>query len=115
MSEPSPALPQEAHRLFAEYFGKIERCVALLSTEQIWWRPNPRCTSVGNILLHLCGNLSQWVLAGLGGAPFERHRHEEFAAVEGGDGAALLSRLREVVAACRNLARTLSEEDLRRE
>lgn len=115
MIEKSPALAQEAPRLLGEYFGKVETCVGLLSAEQLWWRPNPRCTSVANILLHLCGNLSQWVLAGLGGATFERHRREEFAAVEGADGAALLSRLREVVAACRNLARTLSEEDLRRE
>jgi uncharacterized damage-inducible protein DinB len=115
MIETSPALAQEAPRLFAEYFGKIERCVGLLSPAQLWWRPNPRCTSVGNILLHLCGNLSQWVLAGLGGETFERHRREEFTAVEGEDGAVLLSRLGEVVAACRNIARDLSEEELRRD
>jgi len=113
MSDSSPALPQEAHRLFAEYFGKIERCVGLLSAEQLWWRPNPQCTSVGNILLHLCGNLSQWVLAGLGGAPFERHRHEEFAAVGGEDGPALLGRLGEVVSACRDVVGDLPDEKLR--
>jgi uncharacterized damage-inducible protein DinB len=112
MSEPSPALPQEAHRLFGEYFGKIEQCVGLLSTDQLWWRPNPQCTSVGNILLHLCGNLSQWVLAGLGGASFERHRQEEFAAVRGPDGPALLHRLGEIVSACRDVASDLPEEKL---
>lgn len=112
MIKTSPALPQEAHRLFAEYFGKIEQCVGLLSTEQLWWRPNPQSISVGNILLHLCGNLSQWVLAGLGGAPFERHRREEFAAVGGQDGAALLSRLGEVVSACRDVVGDLPEEKL---
>jgi uncharacterized damage-inducible protein DinB len=112
MSEPSPALPQEAHRLFAEYFGKIEMCVGLLSHEQLWWRPNPRCTSVGNILLHLCGNLSQWVLAGLGGEPFERHRREEFAASEGEDGVTLVGRLGEIVSACRDVAGDLPDEKL---
>lgn len=112
MSGPSPALTQEAHRLFGEYFGKIERCVGLLSQEQLWWRPNPQCTSVGNILLHLCGNLSQWVLAGLGGEPFERHRQEEFAATQGPDGPALLHRLGEVVSACRDVASDLPEEKL---
>ena len=112
MSEPPPALTHEAQRLFAEYLGKIEQCVGLLSPEHLWWRPNPRCTSVGNILLHLCGNLSQWVLAGLGGVPFERHRHEEFAPVEGEDAAALLGRLREVVTTCRDVARDLPEEKL---
>jgi uncharacterized damage-inducible protein DinB len=112
MSDTPSTLPQEAHRLFAEYLGKIERCVGLLSTEQLWWRPNPACTSVGNILLHLCGNLSQWVLAGLGGVPFERHRHEEFAAVGGQDGATLLGRLGEVVSACRDVASDLPDETL---
>jgi uncharacterized damage-inducible protein DinB len=112
MNGTPPTLPQEAHRLFAEYSGKIEQCVGLLSTEQIWWRPNPACTSVGNILLHLCGNLSQWVLAGLGGVPFERHRQEEFTAVGGQDGPMLLDRLGEVVSACRDVTSDLPEETL---
>ncbi len=112
MSESSRALPQEAHRLFGEYFGKIERCVGLLSPEHLWWRPNPQCTSVGNILLHLCGNLSQWVMAGLGGMPFERHRREEFAAVGGEDGLALVARLGEVVSTCRDVVSDLPDEKL---
>lgn len=114
MSETSPALAREADRLFAEYLDKIERSVGLLSAEQLWWRPNPHCNSVGNLLLHLCGNLSQWVLAGLGGEAFERHRREEFAAVAGDDVAALLHSLHEVVTACRGVAGNLTEDDLRR-
>jgi len=114
MRKDSPALVREAQRLFFEYLDKIERCLGLLSAEQLWWRPNARCTSVANLVLHLCGNLSQWVLAGLGGVPFERHRREEFAAVEGEDAAVLLRRLGEVVAACRNVVGKLSEEDLAR-
>jgi uncharacterized damage-inducible protein DinB len=115
MTDASPALAREAHRLFAEYLDKIERSARVLSAEQLWWRPNTRCNSVANLLLHLCGNLSQWVLAGLGGVPFERHRREEFAAVEGEDGATLVGRLHEVVTACRNVAQNLSDEDLHRE
>ena len=112
MNGTSPALAREAERLFAEYLDKIERSAGLLSADQLWWRPNPHCNSVGNLLLHLCGNLSQWVLVGLGGQAFERHRREEFAAVEGDDGAALLRRLREVATACRAVAGNLTEEDL---
>jgi uncharacterized damage-inducible protein DinB len=112
MNESSPDLTTEAQRLFAEYLGKIEQCVDLLSRDQLWWRPNPQSNSVGNLLLHLCGNLSQWVLGGLGDVPFERHRREEFAAARGEDGAALLARLREIVSACRNVARDLPEEKL---
>ena len=80
MSDLDTALPREADHLFAEYFDKIERTAGRLTVEQIWWRPNAACNSVGNLLLHLSGNLSQWVLAGLGGESFERRRDEEFAA-----------------------------------
>ncbi len=114
MNDYSPALAAEADRLFAEYLDKIERSAGLLSAEQIWWRPDPSCNSVGNLLLHLCGNLSQWVLAGLGGRSFDRRRREEFAAKAGDDGAALIRRLREAVTACRAVVGDLSEEDLGR-
>jgi len=114
MSGTSSALPDEAELLLAEYLTKIEHCVGLLSRAQVWWRPNSRCNSVANLLLHLCGNLSQWVLAGLGGKGYERRRREEFAAVEGDDGATLLGRLQGVVEECRTVVRGLSPEDLAR-
>ena len=114
MNETSPALAREAHRLFGEYLDRIERTAGLLSAEQTWWRPNPSCNSVGNLLLHLCGNLSQWVLAGLGGEAFERHRREEFAAVSGEGAAVLLGRLAVVVTACRTVTHRLTEDDLGR-
>ena len=114
MSESIPALAREADRLLGEYLDKIERSAGLLSTEQLWWRPNPACNSTGNLVLHLCGNLSQWVLAGLGGRPFERRRREEFAAERGADAAELLRRLREVVSASRTVVQGLSEADLGR-
>jgi uncharacterized damage-inducible protein DinB len=73
----------EADRYFEQYLRKIGVCVALLSEQQVWWRPNESCNSVGNLLLHLRGNLSQWVLAALGGQAYERHRAAEFRARQG--------------------------------
>ena len=61
-----------------EYLPKIERCLALLSDEQIWWRPNEDSNSVGNLLLHLCGNAQQWIVSGLGGEEDGRVRQSEF-------------------------------------
>lgn len=61
-----------------EYLPKIERCLELLSDEQIWWRPNEDSNSVGNLLLHLCGNAQQWIVCGLGGEPDDRVRQSEF-------------------------------------
>ncbi len=114
MNGPITSLGAEADDLFAEYLDKIERTAGRLSPEQMWWRPNAACNSVGNLVLHLCGNLSQWVLAGLGGRAFERHRDEEFAATGGADADALLTRLRAVVGECRAVARAASERDLGR-
>ena len=65
---------------FAEdYLPKIERCLELLTDEQIWWRANPQSNSIGNLLLHLSGNVRQWIVCNLGGAPGARDRDSEFA------------------------------------
>ena len=61
-----------------EYLPKIERCLELLSDEQIWWRPNEDSNSVGNLLLHSCGNAQQWIVSGLGGEQDHRVRQSEF-------------------------------------
>jgi uncharacterized damage-inducible protein DinB len=65
--------------LAGEYLPKIERCLEQLDDQQIWWRANPESNSVGNLVLHLCGNARQWIIAGLGGRPDQRLRDAEFA------------------------------------
>ena len=61
-----------------EYLPKIERCLERLSDEQVWWRPNEDSNSIGNLLLHLCGNARQWIVCGLGGEQDYRVRQSEF-------------------------------------
>ncbi len=63
----------------ADYLPKIERCLDLLTDEQIWWRANPQSNSIGNLLLHLSGNVRQWIVCSLGGASDQRDRDSEFA------------------------------------
>jgi uncharacterized damage-inducible protein DinB len=104
----------EAERYFEQYLGKIRDCVALLDEQQVWWRPNEACNSVGNLLLHLRGNLSQWVLATLGGEAYERHRGEEFRARGGAPKAELVDGLAETVAAVRSVLRGLDTDALAR-
>lgn len=77
--EVAAAVGAEAGNELAKALGKIEHCLDQLSDEQVWQRPQPSLNSVGNLLLHLCGNLRQWVVAGLGGAPDVRDRPAEFA------------------------------------
>ena len=68
--------------LRGDYLPKIERCVEQLGDEQIWWRANAESNSVGNLVLHLCGNARQWIVSGLGGQEDNRLRDSEFAQVE---------------------------------
>ena len=59
---------------------KIERVWADFTEEQIWWRPNEVIMAPANHLLHLNGNLSQWVLSAIGRKPDLRQRDAEFSA-----------------------------------
>lgn len=66
------------HFLVGEYFPKIERCLTALNDEQVWYRPNSKSNSVGNLVLHLCGNATQWIISGVGNRPDIRQRDREF-------------------------------------
>ena len=80
MNEIGPSFIACARAYFTDdYLPKIERSLELLTDEQIWWRANPQSNSIGNLLLHLSGNVRQWIVCSLGGAPDERDRDSEFA------------------------------------
>lgn len=66
--------------LIEENFPRVIKCLDMLSEEQIWYRPNAQSNSVGNLVLHLAGNLTQWALDGVGGRKFKRARQAEFEA-----------------------------------
>lgn len=68
----SEGFPELAARYLEDYLQKIQLTVSRLDEEQLWWRGTAGANSVGNLLLHLHGNLSLWVLAGLGGKDFDR-------------------------------------------
>jgi uncharacterized damage-inducible protein DinB len=80
--------------LASEYPIKIERSLAVLPAAALWRRDDPTENSVGNLLLHLSGNVRQWIVSGVGGAPDARRRSAEFAAREGDDAATLMTGLR---------------------
>lgn len=64
--------------LVGDYLPKIERCLEKLTDEQIWWRANEESNSIGNLILHLCGNARQWIISGAGSGPDNRNRDAEF-------------------------------------
>jgi hypothetical protein len=64
--------------LTSDYLPKIEQCLDRLSTADVWWRANEASNSIGNLILHLCGNVTMWIIGGVGALPFERDRQLEF-------------------------------------
>lgn len=75
-------LERSRYYLGVEYPAKIRAAVRTIPDERLWWRPNDGANSAGNLLLHLAGNVRQWVASGVGGAPDKRQRDTEFAATE---------------------------------
>ena len=98
-SETGRAFLAEARQhLREDYLPKIERCLERLTDEQVWWRASERSNSVGNLLLHLEGNLRQWIVSGAGGARDARVRDREFAERQVLPRGELLAALRAAVA-----------------
>ena len=71
-------LLQSRSHLNDDFMPKIRKCLDVLSEEDVWWRAHETNNSVGNLLLHLSGNVRQWIVSGVGGAPDIRQRQLEF-------------------------------------
>src|SRR5580693_6719218 len=80
-----PILLTYAADKLAQYCGRIETCVDKLTPEQIWTRNSENANAIGNLVLHLSGNVRQWILHGVGGEPDTRQRDTAFAARGGLD------------------------------
>jgi len=76
-----------------QHAGRIEGCLGKLTPEQVWARGSENENAIGNLVLHLCGNVRQWIISGVGGSPDSRQRDEEFAARGGVPAAELLEKL----------------------
>src|SRR5437016_3984360 len=111
-SETGAAFIENARQTLQKCFKQIEHCFGQISEEDAWWRPFDSANSLGNIVLHLCGNIGQWIISGVGGAPDMRKRPAEFAQREPIPKAELLRRLRETVAAADEALAKCSADDL---
>lgn len=63
-----------------QHAARIHACLDLLDEQQVWRRESEASNSVANLCLHLEGNVRQWIVHGVGGAPDVRQRGAEFAA-----------------------------------
>lgn len=111
---PRSFLAQAQHTLREVDLPRIEACARRLSEAQIWRRANPESNSVGNLILHLEGNVRQWVISGLGGAPDTRVRDREFLEQGPIPRRALLGRLHRTVHEACGVLRGLTGRELAR-
>jgi uncharacterized damage-inducible protein DinB len=99
-------------RKLEQFLGRIRECVAKLNHEQIWRRNGDHENAVGNLLLHLSGNLRQWIISGIGGKADTRVRDAEFAAKGQMAPAELMQRLESTVAEALTVLRALTPDRL---
>jgi uncharacterized damage-inducible protein DinB len=71
-------IAQSRTYLIDSFWPRLGVALERIPEADLWWRPNEASNSVGNIVLHLCGNARQWIVSGVGGAPDVRRRQEEF-------------------------------------
>ena len=90
-----------------QLLDRIDTCVQQLTPEQIWMRAEANQNAVGNLLLHLNGNVRQWILHGVGGQADLRDRDAEFAARDGAGAPEMLAGLRTTIEEAVALLRAL--------
>jgi uncharacterized damage-inducible protein DinB len=78
----------------AENLDRIETCLTELPPAALWARDSEHENAVGNLLLHLEGNVRQWILSGIEGRSDERDRPSEFSARTGANAPVLFAKLR---------------------
>ena len=105
---------QAIHRI-DENTQKLATCMKELNENEIWKRPNLHSNSVGNIILHLCGNIHQYAISSLGNSKDVRERDKEFSADGGNSGPELFRKLTDTIEQAKNVIQSTTEEELLRE
>ncbi|MGA3344579.1 MAG: DUF1572 family protein [Terracidiphilus sp.] len=100
------------HKLLKQYWPRLWGCVESLSESQVWWRPNEASNSIGNLILHLNGNVRQWLVDSFNHQEDRRDRPAEFAAEGGLAVSALLEKLNATMQDASEVLARLTEGDL---
>ena len=99
-------------RLVEEWWPRLRGCVESLTEEQIWWRPNEASNSIGNLILHLDGNVRQWLVSSFNSSEDMRNRPAEFGERQLIPRAALLAKLDATIQEASAALSRLTETDL---
>lgn len=107
-------LDKSRYYLATEYPSKIRLAASPLGYDDIWRRANESSNSIGNLVVHLAGNVREWIVAGIGGASSTRNRAMEFTMRDGPGIPELLSLLDASVRDADEVIASLTEDDLAR-
>ncbi|MFN7918538.1 MAG: DUF1572 family protein [Bryobacteraceae bacterium] len=105
---------ETVERKLTQMCARIGACLDRLNAEQVWMRGGEHENAIGNLVLHLCGNVRQWIGHGVGGQTDVRERDGEFDARSGADPAELKARLTAAVNDALAVIRALDAEGLGR-
>lgn len=105
-------IQETEYRLLEESLPRLRKCLSMMTPDEIWYRPNASTVSAGNLVLHLCGNVRQWLISGLGGAQDNRNRQAEFDEEGPLPTAQLLTHLQELQASIEGVIPKLRQSDL---
>ena len=105
-------LARSRYYLTNEYPTKLRAAVEALPADVLWHRANAQSNSVGNLLVHLSGNVRQWIVSGVGGSPNRRDRAAEFAQERGAAAAQLLADLQHTLEEADEVLARLTAADL---
>jgi uncharacterized damage-inducible protein DinB len=114
VSVPEIFLSRSRYWLIKEYPIKLRHCVDALPRAAVWARPNEGSNSIGNLLVHLTGNVTEWILGGVGGQTVTRNRAGEFEQKDGADASTLLDNLEAVLREVDSVLASLTAHDLER-
>jgi Protein of unknown function (DUF1572) len=95
--------------------ARIRHCVGQLSDAQVWWRPEESMNSIANLILHLTGNVRQWIVTGIGGATDIRVRPAEFSERGPIPPSQLLNELQAAIDSAKRALSTATAEDMIRQ
>ena len=105
-------LAHSRNRLLEQHWPRLGECVKPMTVEQVWWRPNEVSNSVGNLILHLNGNVTQWLVASFNRDEDKRDRPTEFSTSGGLTAVELLDRLGATLAEADKVLDRLTVEEL---
>jgi len=113
-------MPAGTDRVFLDFSAKklhqlssrIAECVGKLKDDEVWARGHENENAIGNLVLHLDGNVRQWIIASIGGEPDRRVRDAEFATRGGTSPAELIKQLDDTVTQAVAVLETLKPERL---